>query len=296
MSRMKAFTKSMLLLATVPALSLAQGTPVTVKYVANGTVDQTMDVYWPASRATATVLFIHGGSLQESGERRTSPLYRNVCTQFVARGIACASMDYRLAPNSAWPTMPQDVASAVVSLRKLLANGKGDPEKVFLFGHSSGCHLAAIIGMDSTYLHAVDLRTRNIAGIIAMGCTLDRDDATLRGLTAEKIRTAFMNDPQEVATYKSAENYLSANPASHIGKHVPPLLVVVAESERFMPPIMEQGARVVRRLLEEGVAANLVVVPGTHMSSIQAVGKSDDPTLAAILRFIADPRGSGAAH
>jgi len=74
------------------------------------------------------------------------------------------------------------------------------------------------------------------------------------------------------------------------------MLVVVAESERFMPPIMEQGARVVRRLLEEDGAANLVVVPGTHMSSIQAVSKIDDPTLLAVLRFIADPRGSGAAH
>jgi acetyl esterase/lipase len=293
---MKAFPKVMLLLATLPAISLAQGAPVTIQYVPNGTIDQTMDVYWPSSRATATVLFIHGGSLQESGERRTAQMYKNVCTQFVAHGIACASMDYRLAPKSSWPAMPQDVAYAVASLRKLLADGKGDPDQLFLFGHSSGCHLAAIVGMDSTYLKSVGLGTRNIGGIIPMGCTLDRDDATLRGLTADRIRNAFMNEAQDVATYKSAEAYLNANPATHIGKHVPPTLIIVADAERFMPPIMEQGARVVRRLLEEGVAANLVIVPGTHISSIEAVSKSDDPALLAILRFIANPAGSGAAH
>lgn len=292
----RAYTKALLLLAALPAMSLAQGKPVAIQYVTNGTADQTMDVYSPSALATATVLFIHGGSLQESGERRTSPEYKNVCAQFVARGIACASMDYRLSPKSSWPVMPQDVASAVASLRTLLANEKGDPDKVFPFGHSSGCHLAAIVGMDSTYLGAVGLKTRNIAGIIPMGCTLDRDDATLRGLTPDGIRTAFMNDRQEVATYKTPENYLNANPANHIGKHVPPTLIIVAEAERFMPPIMEQGARIVRRLMEEGVAANLVVVPGTHMSSIQTISRSDDPALRAILRFIGDPRVSGAAH
>jgi hypothetical protein len=63
-----------------------------------------------------------------------------------------------------------------------------------------------------------------------------------------------------------------------------------------MPAIMEQGARLVRLLLENDVPANMVIVPGTHMSSIASISKPNDPALLAILNFIADPQHSGAAH
>jgi acetyl esterase/lipase len=260
--------------------------PITVTYVQGGTSDQTIDVFWPASRATATILFIHGGSLQESGERRSSEAYRDVCTPFVQAGIACASMDYRLAPTHTWPAMPNDVVSAIVKLRELLSTGRGDPSKIYLFGHSSGCHLAAIVGTNQAFLRSAGLKTSDIAGLIPMGCILDRDDATLRSLTADRIRAPFMRDPQDVATYGSPENYLAANPASFVGRHVPPTLVIVANDERFMPPIMEQGARFVRLLLENEIAADLVVVPGKHMSSIANVSKPGDPTFGAIMKFI----------
>jgi acetyl esterase/lipase len=192
--------------------------------------------------------------------------------------------------------MPNDVALAMATLRKLLADGKGDPDRIFLFGHSSGCHLAGIVATNEVYLASAGLKTSDIAGVIAMGCLLDRDDATVRGLTADRIRARFMAEPQDISTYGTPENYLAANPASFIGPHVPPALVVVADRERFMPPVVEQGARFVRLLLESNVAANMVLVPGDHVSSIEGVARPGDPTLAAVLGFIADPRGSAAKH
>lgn len=257
-----------------------------VPYVADGTADQVLDFYWPSGQPKATVLFIHGGSLQESGERRSSAMYAHVCEPFVAAGIACATMDYRLAPKHQWPAMPDDVAAAVAKVRELVAARGGDKSKVYLFGHSSGCHLAAIVATNPAHLAKAGLKPADLAGIVAMGCTLDREDAALRRLTAEQIRKPFANYPEEVATYGTAENWLSANPASFVGKHVPPTLVVVAREERFAPPILEQGARFVRLLREEGVAADLVVVPGRHRTSIESIGVPGDPTFAAIRSFI----------
>ncbi len=272
-----------------PAKAESQSAAQTVAYAPNGASAQTMDVLWPASKPSATVLFIHGGSLQESGERRSSPMYRDICREFVNAGIACASMDYRLAPTSQWPAMPNDVALATLNLRQLISGRGGDRSRIFLFGHSSGCHLAAIAGINQSYLATVGLKTSDIAGLILMGCLLDRDDATLRRLTAERIRQPFMREPQDVATYGTPENYLAANPASFVGPHVPRTLVVLANAERFSPPVMEQGARFVKLLLEHNVAANLIVVPGDHVSSIEGVSRAGDPALAAILRFISDP-------
>lgn len=259
-----------------------------VPYTTKPSPDQMMDVYW-AGTTRPGVLFIHGGSLQETGERRSSQVYREVCKPFVAADISCATMDYRLAPASQWPAMPNDVAAAVAKLRELITQRGGDPKRLFLFGHSSGCHLAAIVGTNPDYLKTVDLAPTDLAGIIPMGCTLDRDDAAIRRTTPNAIRAAFQNDAGSVATFGTPENYLAANPAGFLGAHVPPVLVVVARNERFTPAILEQGARFVRRLVEMQKVADLVIVPGRHMSSIGDIGKAGDPTFAAVRAFIENP-------
>ena len=282
-------------ICAVPAMAAESSTAAdskSIPYVENGGPDQVMDLSWPGTRPKATVLFIHGGSLEEGGERRTSPPYRKVCQPFVAAGIACASMDYRLSPSHSWPAMPNDVAAAVMKLRQIVAQRGGDPERIFLFGHSSGCQLAAVLGTNAVYLRSVGLTPAHLAGVIAMGCTLDREDAALRGLTADMIREPLSRDKQEVAKYGTAENWLAANPAGFVGPHVPPTLVVVARAERFMPPVLEQGGRFVRRLLELGIAADLVIVPGKHMSSIAALDQPGDPTFNAIRTFIEHPVGA----
>lgn len=264
-----------------------------IPYVDEAGPEQRMDLWWTRTRPSATVLFIHGGSLSESGERRSSAPYRDVCKPFVGAGIACASMDYRLSPSFRWPSMPEDVAHALKLLRRLVAERGADPDRIFLFGHSSGCQLAAVAGTNDSYLKGVGLAPSNIAGVIAMGCTLDREDAALRGLTAEAIRGPFSRDADEVVTYGTPENWLAANPASFVGSHVPPTLVIVARAERFMPANLEQGARFVRRLFENKVPADVVVVPGKHMSSIAALGNRGDPTFEAVRRFLQDPRKAG---
>ena len=95
-------------------------------YVAASHDEQRLDFTWVRG-AAATVLFIHGGSLFETGERRTAEAYRRVCDPIVGAGIACASMDYRLAPTFKWPAMPRDVASAVAAVRVLVRERGGNP-------------------------------------------------------------------------------------------------------------------------------------------------------------------------
>lgn len=278
-------------------IAVATGQPVAaqgpealldVSYVTDPHPEQHLDFTWPANGAAATVVFIHGGGLSESGERRDSPRYGRVCEPFVAAGIACATIDYRLAPSFRWPTMPRDAAAAVAKIRSLIAERGGDPDRLLLFGHSSGCHLAAILATDSSHLGSVGLAPGNIAGAVLMGCVLDNCDAALRGITADEIREGFQNSRSDVARFGTPENWLAANPSRFVGPHVPPIVVVVAEAERFAPAILEQGARFVRLLRGHDVAADVVIVPGTHRSSIENLPSPDDPTWRAIQAFISD--------
>lgn len=255
--------------------------------------EQHLDFFWPAAGARSTVVFLHGGGLSASGERRSSPMYRHICEPFVARSIACASADYRLAPDFRWPAMAQDVAAAVAEVRGLVRVRGGDPDRLFLFGHSSGCTLAAVVATDPSHLNAIGLAPSDLAGAVLMGCVLDNYDAALRRLTADAIREAFARSRSDVERFGTPENWLSANPSFFVGPHVPPTLVVVAREERFFPAILEQGARFVRRLLEADVAADLVVVPGTHRSSVEGIPQPGDPALAAIVAFLEDPTADG---
>jgi hypothetical protein len=49
-----------------------QSTERNVPYAAQPSTEQHFDLSWPAGAPKATVLFIHGGSLREAGERRSS--------------------------------------------------------------------------------------------------------------------------------------------------------------------------------------------------------------------------------
>ncbi|MGH7531454.1 MAG: alpha/beta hydrolase [Gemmatimonadales bacterium] len=276
---------------TTVAPTQATDTVHDVPYAAGAHPEQRLDFSWPVG-ASATVLFIHGGSLSESGERRDSPMYASVCAPFLAAGIACATTDYRLAPTFRWPAMPEDIAAAILKVRALIAGRGGDPDRLFLFGHSSGCTLAAVVAADATYLTRVGLQPAQIAGVILMGCALDNEDAALKGWTADDIREGFARSRSDVERFGTPEHWLAANPSRFAGPHMPPVRVVVANAERFFPPILEQGARFVRRLLEYDVPADLVIVPASHRSSIARMGRSGDLVFAAVRAFLEAPRRS----
>ncbi|HET9708466.1 MAG TPA: alpha/beta hydrolase [Gemmatimonadales bacterium] len=205
-------------------------------YRPTASADQQLDLYTPASAGRApVVLFIHGGSLEEAGERRSSAMYAPVCPGLAARGIVCATMDYRLSPSFQWPAMPEDVAAAVRWLSDSVAARGGDPQRIFLAGHSSGCLLAALVGLDSIYLRRSGLTTGDVAGVVAMGCTLAPWDTTASTPDLTILAAAFARDATDRQLYGTLAWRLRANPTAWVGPTAPPVLILVAESERFFP-------------------------------------------------------------
>jgi len=266
-----------------------------VLYRPGGGPAQTLDLYSPAARGFPTVIFIHGGSLR-SGDDRSSAYYARVCEPFSGAGIGCATIDYRVAPAQKWPAMPEDVAAAIRWVHDSIGTRGGDPGRIFLFGHSSGCHLAATVATNTKYLAGVGLESADLAGIIPMGCILAPLDQTIRRANAEgvgmdSLRALWSAHPDD--RFASFDDRLDSDPSRFVGDHVPPTLIVIAEQERFLPPIMEQAAYFVGLLYEALRPADIVIVPGSHISSIADIAKPDDATFAAIVRFIQNPRAAG---
>lgn len=251
-----------------------------------------MDLYAPQAAASVpVVLFIHGGSLEEAGERRDSSMYAPVCPGLAARGILCATMDYRLAPSYQWPAMPEDVAAAVRWLKDSIAARGGDPGRIVLVGHSSGCHLAALVGLDSGYLAKQGLPLSAVAGVVAIGCTLAPWDTAGRRVSVAQLEQSFARDAEDRRVYGSLAWRLRANPTAWVGPRSPPFLVLVAESERFMPAVLEEGARFVRLMRELERPADLRILAGRrHVTTTTGFADPNDVVANLVTAFVRNPK------
>lgn len=115
------------------------------------------------------IIFIHGGSwksgtyLDSLGSLKVSHLVR--------RGYAFASVNYTLIPSVTVEEQVQEVARAVAFLSSNNTSETHglDGERIVLMGHSSGAHVAALLGTDTRYLSAAGISDMtHIRGVVAL--------------------------------------------------------------------------------------------------------------------------------
>jgi acetyl esterase/lipase len=127
---------------------------------------QKLDLYVPDGLTTKApvILFFFGGFWQ-SGSKE---LYLGFGQAFASEGIVVAVADYRLYPQVRYPDFVRDGAGAFAYLAAHVAQYGGDPERIFLAGHSAGAYIAAMLAVDSSWLreaHADPARVRGVIGI-----------------------------------------------------------------------------------------------------------------------------------
>lgn len=122
-----------------------------------------LDVYSPKrkSEKKEVLVFIHGGNWR-NGKRSTYKFFGN---GFAKKGIVTVVIDYRLSNTTTYVGMGQDVATSVKWVKENISAYGGDPEKIFLSGHSSGGHLAALVALDPSYFQASGIE-KPVKGVI----------------------------------------------------------------------------------------------------------------------------------
>jgi len=106
-----------------------------------------LDIYYPENVENfATLVWIHGGGLT-GGEK-------HIMDEFRRQGFAVVAMNYRLSPKANCPAYIEDAAQASAWVFKHIAEYGGDPEKIFLSGHSAGGYLDLMILLDKSYMAA----------------------------------------------------------------------------------------------------------------------------------------------
>ncbi|MCC7437590.1 MAG: alpha/beta hydrolase [Armatimonadetes bacterium] len=234
-----------------------------------------LDVYAPPdANGLPVVIYFYGGGWR-SGDKR---LFEHLGRAFAVRGIVAVTVNYRLTPAVQHPSHADDCAQAVRWVHQRIAEFGGDPNSLFLMGHSAGAHLAAFVALNA------DVQARNqfpagaVRGVVAISGVYNLNThAESPGFTSlELIHEAFGG---------SAEALQVASPVHHISDSHPPFLVMVAESD---PERMRDGGKQFANALREaGNDARFVSIRGRdHFSIVRRFGPTGDTTVEAIVQFI----------
>lgn len=184
------------------------------------------------------VLFVHGGAFLRGSKSFNGLIYDNVSRWFARQGCVALNVEYRLAPEAAYPAGADDVAAALAWAHAHAAGFGGDPRRIFLVGHSAGgAHVASYL-CDPLFAGVRDGgNAPAVAGAVLISARLAAD-VLPDNPNAAGVRAYFGADESRYAA-RSPLTY-----AEHVDT---PLMVVVAEYEN--PYLDAYGAAFFERVL-----------------------------------------------
>ncbi|WP_342331522.1 alpha/beta hydrolase [Pedobacter sp. FW305-3-2-15-E-R2A2] len=242
-----------------------------------GKISNQLNVYYPASLEKKDVLiFIHGGSWS-SGKKET---YWWLGRNLARKGLVAVTINYGLAPDQQYGQMATDCANSVKWVYDHIADYGGNPERIFLMGHSAGGHLAALINADPQYLKNAGFRGKINGVILNDAFGLDMNEYLSKAEHDNNYRNfirTFTSSP-EVWTKGSPLNYLDNIRNPHL----------IFYGENTYPAIQIQSKRMYEQLMGQQVPCELQLIRRKkHVGMISQMIFGSNALYKAILDFIA---------
>jgi len=231
-----------------------------------------LDAYYPATAngRWPAILYVHGGSW--TGGDKRSPATQPDRAALVEAGFLVASINYRLAPEYRFPAMIEDAKCAVRYLRAHADEFNLDPERMGVFGNSSGGYIAALLGLaDESAGWDVGQYLEYSSSVGAVVDLFGPSDLT--SLLENNSELVFRN-----------EDLMAASPVNHVTKEAPPFLILHGDHDSVVP--LEQSQVLYERLTEHGVRAELVVVRGGGHGFTPADSPDMQPTREEVTRLM----------
>jgi acetyl esterase/lipase len=194
---------------------------------------QKLDVYRPknAQSNTPIVIFFYGGDWQ-SGSKGD---YEFVGAALSGQGFVAVLPDYRLYPQVQFPAFVQDGALAVRWVHQHAAEFGGDPNRIYLMGHSAGAHIAALLTLDAHYLKDVGVDRSVIRGTAALAGPYDFVPAPWdRGVFGMTSATQPMDAITQPIHFVG--NRVGDHVGGQVDSHTPPMLIVTGMKDARVDP------------------------------------------------------------
>jgi len=268
----------LILLVATPLLADEPRVHKGIPYAEPKNERQMLDVYAPTKgKDLPVVLWIHGGGWR-AGDRAN---VQKKPQAFVDKGFVFVTTNHRFFPHVTVKEMTGDIAKAIRWIHDHAKDYGGDPKSIFVMGHSSGAHLAALVCTDDRYLKAEGLPLSIIKGCVPVDVSVFDIPKRLKegGSVATATFTKTFGEKEE-----SQRDY---SPTWHVakGKSIPPFMVLHV-ADRAETKV--QAHWLADKLKDAGVSAKVIAAEGTNHGTINAnFGKADDRPTQEMWAFLA---------
>ena len=232
---------------------------------------QSVDLYMPSGDASVPwVVFLHGGGWT-SGDKTDA---ENIGQSLANRGIATALVNTRLSEGGPTgvmhPRHAEDAARAISFVRAQLIHRGLSPTDMFLMGHESGAHLAALLATNARFLAQYGLALSDIRGVIGLCGTY------IVQPTAQTQTAIFGTDP---------DLRRDASPMHQVTNASPPFLLIYGTSDASS--VGNAARNFADKLDSFGVSNILKGEAGRDVGTIAtSFGELGDPVIADVTAFI----------
>jgi acetyl esterase/lipase len=184
-----------------------------------------LDVYYPSDvEGFSTIVWFHGGGL--TGGNKYIP------QELKDKGFGVVAVNYRLHPKVSCPDYIEDAAAAVAWVFANIEKYGGNPNLVFVSGHSAGAYLTLMVGLDRRWLEPYGIDPNRIAALLPLSAQ------TITHYTIRKERGIPDTQPY-------TDEYA---PLYHVRADAPPLILMTGNRELEMLGRYEENAYLMRMM------------------------------------------------
>ncbi len=229
------------------------------------TLDETMDIFPAAAPDAPVLVFIHGGYWRSFGSKDFSLVARGP----VARGFTVVVMNYSLCPQVSIAEITRQSRAVVAWLYREARRFNGDPERIFVCGHSAG-------GQQVGMLAATDWR-----GVYGLPPDAVKGGIPISGIFDLSPLAYSWLQPKLGLTHEIIRR---ESPLFNIPLDGPPLLISLGENESL--EFHRQSAVYLDTWKANGLEAELLVQPGkNHITAIEDLARPDSRLCQALTAF-----------
>ncbi len=226
---------------------------------------QTVDVLKGPSnnQAAPLVLFVHGGYWRALDKDD----HTHLALPFVEAGAVFLNLNYDLCPDVTVSTIASEIRAGLIWAAQHADGYGGNPNRIFLYGHSAGAHLAGMMMTETFPPDAV--RPEQIEGVFAISGIYEPEIA----------RTLPVNEEIGLDAADAARN----NVLQRTPRHAWPTLVAAGEAE---PAGWVEQSRAFEALLRDhDIPVEFVTAEDcNHFSFLEILSDSNHPLVTKMLQ------------
>jgi arylformamidase len=249
------------------------GHPVRHHY--GNSASERLDLFETASSSAPIHVFVHGGAWQQGSAAN----YAFIAETIVSRGVHCVIPDFswvQQAGRSLFPIVEQ-LRDAISWIHRNARSFGGDPDRIYVSGHSSGAHLVGVL-LTTDWHRQYKLPPDLIKGGLCCSGMFDLEPVR------KSHRGGYIDFTDEM------EDELS--PIRHLDKLSAPVVVAHGSEEAF--EFVRQSREFADGIANAGGEVELIVAEGyNHFEVIETLGNPFGVLGHAALRQMSAARFAG---